>query len=116
VIPYAELNDGNARVSDKEISNITEQSFVFCDAAKGDFIVVNVAGKTSVPHYVAELLHLREHDYEIGIINGWKTPINLCLPNKVNNSSFSELTYYRNSNPITSRIIQMPNITAVFPS
>jgi len=59
VITYAELNDGNARVSDKEISNTTEQSFVFCDAAKGDFIVVNVAGKRSVPHYVAESLHLR---------------------------------------------------------
>jgi len=62
-------------VSNKEISNITEKSFVFCDAAKGNFIIVNVAGKRNVPHYVVEILHLHECDYEIGIMNGWKTPI-----------------------------------------
>jgi len=61
-------------VSNKEISNVTEKSFAFSDAAKGNFIVVNVAGKRSVPHYVVEILHSRKHDYEISIMNDWKTP------------------------------------------
>jgi hypothetical protein len=87
-------------VSDKEISNVTEQSFAFGDVAKDNFIAVNVAGKRSVSHHVVELLNdLRGCGYEISIINGWKTPIKLCLPNKMNTSSFSVVTYYRNFCP-----------------
>jgi hypothetical protein len=64
-------------VSDKEICNVTEQTFAFGDVAKGDFIVVNVAGKRSVSHYVVELLNdVCGCEYQISIANGRKTPIN----------------------------------------
>jgi hypothetical protein len=103
-------------MSNKEISNVTEQSFSFVDDAKGEFVVVNVAGKMSDSHYIVELLNdLHGCEYESSIINGWKTPIKLCLPNKMNISSFSAVTYYRNFCPHNQHD-QMPNITAVFPS
>jgi hypothetical protein len=85
-------------MSNKEISNVTEKSFAFCNA-KGNFIAVNVAGKSSVPHYIVEISHSCECDYEISLMNGRKTPIKLYLPNKMNNSSFSEVTHYRNFHP-----------------
>ena len=45
-IPYAELsNDNYVWVSETEIANVSEESFAVGDVARGDFILLKLAGK-----------------------------------------------------------------------
>lgn len=53
-------------MSEKEISNVTDKSFVVGDAAKGAFISVNLAGKRSKSYYLAEVMNdFNGYKYEI---------------------------------------------------
>jgi len=54
---YAEFsNDDYYRVRGKGTVNIPEESFAVGNVAKGDFIVVNVAGKGSISSYITEVI------------------------------------------------------------
>ena len=49
-IPYAELSR-----SGKETANIAEENFTVGDLAKGNFILVKLAGERSISHYIAKV-------------------------------------------------------------
>jgi hypothetical protein len=43
-------------VTEKGTGNVTEESFAV-DVAKGDFILVKLAGKRSISYFIAEVVH-----------------------------------------------------------
>jgi hypothetical protein len=45
-------NDDYVKVSGKETENILEESFAVGNVAKGDFILVNLAGNRSMSFYI----------------------------------------------------------------
>jgi hypothetical protein len=66
-IPYAELiDDDYVEVSDKDITNVTEESLAVRDIAIGNFILVKPVGKRSILHYIPEVVKdFHGHKYEI---------------------------------------------------
>jgi hypothetical protein len=38
-----------------------EESFIFDDVAQGDFVLVKLAGKKSIFHYIAEVMYQQDH-------------------------------------------------------
>jgi hypothetical protein len=60
-------NDDYYRVRGKETENIPEESFAVGNAAKGDFILVNVARKRSISCYITEVMkYFHRYGNEIG--------------------------------------------------
>ena len=59
-------SDEYVEVSEKEIANVTERSFVVGDVAEGDFILVKPARKRSISSYIAEIMN-DIHGYECEI-------------------------------------------------
>ena len=54
------------KVAGKETENIPEESFAVDNVAKGDFILVNVAGKGSIYSYITEVInYFHGNGYEI---------------------------------------------------
>ena len=52
-IPYTEFSDDDyVELSEKEIENVAEESFAVRNGAKGDFIVLKMAGKRSISYYI----------------------------------------------------------------
>jgi hypothetical protein len=69
-ITYTELSDDDCTaLFESEISDVIkkmEESFIFGDAAKGDFVLVKLAGKMSIFHYIAEVMNdFDKNEYEI---------------------------------------------------
>jgi len=57
MILYAEFNNGGYyEVRGKETENIPVESFAVGNVAKGDFILVNMAGKRSISCYMTEVM------------------------------------------------------------
>jgi hypothetical protein len=46
------------------VKKVTEESFAVGDIAKKDFVLVELAGKRSISHYMAEVVN--GYEYEIG--------------------------------------------------
>ena len=101
-------------MSEKEIANVTVERFAVGGVAKGDFILVKLAGKRIISYFIAEVMILVDMNVKSGIKNGWRTPINISLTKKKEYFSILCSDVMETSNPYTSRNVQMPSITTVF--
>jgi hypothetical protein len=72
-IPCTEFSDDDyVESSEKEI-----ESFALGIGAKGDFISLKMAGKSSISYYVAKIMIFMDMNMNSGFTNSWTAPINL---------------------------------------
>jgi hypothetical protein len=69
-ITYTELSDDDyTTLFDSEMADVIkkmEESFIFGDVAKGDIVLVKLAGKKSIFHYIPEVMNdFDGNEYEI---------------------------------------------------
>jgi hypothetical protein len=92
--------DNYVEVSEKEIANVTVERFAVGGVAKGDFILVKLAGKRIISYFIAEVMILVDMNVKSGIKNGWRTPINISLTKKKNISAFFVVALWKLPTPI----------------
>jgi hypothetical protein len=103
------LKDENAIVTEKGTTAVREETFTVGNVVQGDFIVIKLAGKSSISYYMAEVINeFFGYEYEIRNCKQTENTIKfLSLTKKLNILTFSIVTYYRKFHVQTPSIIPL---------